>query len=53
MNSMAIETRRDPFTPMDLRAAMISTGHPQTESESQPIGPQPDLRRLMRIWGVR
>lgn len=53
MNAMAIETRGAPFLPMDLRAAMISTGHPQPDAETHPIGPQPDLRRLMRIWGIR
>jgi serine protease len=53
MNSMAIQTRGTPFSPMDLRAAMVSTGHPQPDGDPYPIGPQPDLRRLMRIWGVR
>lgn len=43
-----------PLSPMDLRAAMVSTGHPQQEDgDTHPIGPQPDLRRLLRVYGVR
>jgi len=53
MNSVAWETRGVPWDPIELRAAMISTGHPQPESESQHVGPQPDLRRLLRTWGIR
>jgi serine protease len=53
MNSVAWETRGLPWNPIELRAAMISTGTPQPDGEMQHIGPQPDLRRLLRIWGVR
>ena len=43
-----------PFSPMDLRAAMVSTGHPQQlDADTHHIGPQPDLRRMLRIYGVR
>ncbi len=53
VNGVLIEQRGEPMAPMDLRAAMISTGHPQPEEDVYRIGPQPDLRRLLRIWGVR
>ena len=44
----------EPLSPMDLRAALVSTGHPQVEdAEEHKIGPQPDLRRILRIYGVR
>jgi subtilisin family serine protease len=53
MNSVAWETRGAPWNPVELRAAMVSTGTPQPSEEAQHIGPQPDLRRLLRTWGVR
>ena len=44
----------DVFAPLDLRAALISTGHPQQEDAGlHPIGPQPDLRRMLRTYGIR
>jgi len=44
----------NPLSPMDLRAAMVSTGHAQQDdAQEHKIGPQPDLRRLLRIYGVR
>jgi len=53
MNSVALETRGEPWDPLALRAAMVSTGQPQQEEDFEHIGPQPDLRRLLRVWGVR
>ncbi len=53
MNSVAIETRGEPWNPIELRAVLRSTGHPQADPSSNPIGPQPDLRRLLHIYGVR
>ncbi len=53
MNSVAIETRGEPWDPIELRAAMTSTGHPQTGNLDQWVGPQPDLRRLLRTYGIR
>jgi serine protease len=53
MNSVAIETRGVAWDPLALRAAMVSTGHPQQQEGLEHIGPQPDLRRLLRLWGVR
>jgi len=53
MNSVAIETRGEPWNPIELRAVLRSTGHPQAGPSSNPIGPQPDLRRLLHIYGVR
>ncbi len=47
----ALELRGQPFAPMDLRAALVSTGTPQQGEEI--IGPQPDLRAFLRSWGVR
>lgn len=53
MNSVAWETRGEPWNPMDLRAAMVSTGTPQATGDTNHVGPQPDLRRLLRTWGTR
>lgn len=53
MNSVAIETRGEAWDPWDLRAAIRSTGHPQTGDPSKAIGTQPDLRRLLRTYGIR
>jgi hypothetical protein len=46
--SVAIELTGEPWTPEELRAALVATGTPQT-GESL-IGPQPDLRRLLRTY---
>jgi len=53
VNGVMIEQTGKPMAPMDLRAAMVSSGHPQPDGQTYPIGPQPDLRRILRIWGVR
>ena len=53
MNSVAIETGSEPWDPLELRAVLSSTGHPQTGDGVEAVGPQPDLRRLLRIYGVR
>lgn len=52
VQSVAWEIRGAPLSPEDLRAMMISTGTPQPESSTELIGPQPDLRRLMRTYLV-
>ena len=53
MNSVAWEVQGTPWNPMELRAALASSGHPQPDTDTEPIGPQPDLRRLLRTWGIR
>jgi hypothetical protein len=54
LNGFWTQRTGEPLGPMDLRAAMVSTGHPQQfNAETHHIGPQPDLRRLLRIYGVR
>jgi hypothetical protein len=52
-NSVAWEIRGAPWNPVDLRAALRATGMPQAEDDPFVIGPQPDLRRFLRTWGVR
>lgn len=52
-SSVAIEVRGAPWDPIDLRAAISSTGTPQAEGSGEHIGPQPDLRRLLWTWGAR
>jgi hypothetical protein len=52
-NSMAWETRGGPWEPTELRAALVSTGMPQVDAGDYHIGPQPDLRQFLRVWGVR
>jgi serine protease len=52
-NSVAWELWGQPWDPMDLRAAMVRTGTPQPPADLERIGPQPDLRQLLRTWGVR
>jgi len=46
--SVALAVHGQPFDPLDLRALMISTGSPQAEEGEQHVGPQPDLRGLLR-----
>lgn len=46
--SVAIELTGAPWTPEELRAAMVATGTPQAGAFQ--IGPQPDLRRLLRTY---
>ena len=53
MNSVAIETGAGPWNPLELRAVIASAGHPQMGDGLEAIGPQPDLRRLLRIYGIR
>ncbi len=52
-NSMAWETRGEPWEPTALRAAMVATGVQQVDGDDHHIGPQPDLRQFLRVWGVR
>ena len=53
MNSVGWELHGEPWDPVDLREAMISTGHPQPSEEERMIGAQPDLRRMLQTWGIR
>ena len=46
--SVAIELTGEPWTPAELRAALVATGTPQVGERL--IGPQPDLRRLLRTY---
>lgn len=46
--SVAIELTGEPWDPAELRAALVATGTPQAGEER--IGPQPDLRRLLRTY---
>lgn len=52
-NSVAWQLWEAPWDPIDLRAAMILSGTPQPADDPYHIGPQPDLRRLLRTWAVR
>lgn len=52
-SSVSIEVRGQPWDPIDLRAAIASTGTPQAGDSGAHIGPLPDLRRLMWTWGAR
>lgn len=44
-----------PWDPLDLRQALVESGWPQPEADAaeHPIGPMPDLARLLRSWGLR
>jgi hypothetical protein len=46
--SVAIAETGEPWTPEELRAALVATGTPQRGEHR--IGPQPDLRRLLRTY---
>lgn len=48
----AVALARDgaPWSPEAVRAAMVATGTPQPADDPQRIGPQPDLRRLLRTY---
>ena len=52
-NSIAVETWGEPWEPMALRAALVQSGTPQEDESLAHIGPQPDLRRLLRAWAAR
>jgi hypothetical protein len=49
VQSVAIEETGEPWSPADLRAALVATGTPQPEGDER-IGPQPDVRRLLRTY---
>ena len=52
-NAVAIERNGEPWAPLELRAALKSTGIPQPEDDPYHIGPQPDIRRFLWEWGLR
>ncbi len=49
VQSVAIAVHGEPFDPFDLRALMVSTGTPQPEGDPYHVGPQPDVRRMLRV----
>jgi hypothetical protein len=51
MQSVAIAQGQPPWTPVELRAELASLGSLQADPENGWIGPQPDLRRLLRSVG--
>ncbi len=51
--SIAIAMGRAPWEPLALRQLMVQTGTPQTNPETALIGPQPDLRGMLRMAGLR
>ena len=51
--SIAIAMGRAPWEPLALRQLMAQTGTPQTNPETALIGPQPDLRGMLRMAGLR
>lgn len=46
--SVAIELTGEPWEPRELRGALVATGTPQAGEAA--IGPQPDVRRLLRTY---
>jgi hypothetical protein len=48
--SVSIAVTGEPWTPDALRAALVASGSPQQGVAH--VGPQPDLRRLLRTWFV-
>ena len=40
-----------PWSPADLREVLVSTGLPQPVEQTEHIGPQPNLRTLLRTYG--
>jgi hypothetical protein len=51
LQSVAVATRGAPLTPAEVRAAFVAAALPPAEG-SEPIGAQPDLRRVLRTWFV-
>lgn len=48
LQSVSIETTGQAMDPMDVRSLLASLGTPGPAGDDHPIGPQPDLRRLLR-----
>ncbi|MFZ5480562.1 MAG: S8 family serine peptidase [Myxococcota bacterium] len=51
VQSVAIARNGEPWAPEDVRAALASTGDPP--AGSVPLGPRPDVRRLLRTYFLR
>ncbi len=51
--SIAIALGRGPWEPVALRQLMVQSGTPQANPEAGLIGPQPDLRGMLRMAGLR
>lgn len=47
----ALQVRGEPWLPMDLRAALVSTATAQTGDVL--VGPLPDLRTFLHTWGTK
>jgi len=48
--AVALQRWHRPWDPLELRAALVSTGTPQPDTDTHHIGPLPDLRRLLRSY---
>ena len=51
VGSVAIAVRGEPMAPEEMRDLMRTTGTPQPAGDSNLIGPQPNVRRMIR-YGV-
>ena len=49
VQSVALATRGEPLTPVELRAALVTSGL-QPPDGTAPVGALPDLRRILRTW---
>lgn len=50
VQSAAMARGGAPWDPYEVRAALVATGTPEPADSPFHIGPQPDLRRLLRTW---
>lgn len=50
LQSVAIETRGEPLTPVEIKALLVRSGDPEVGEAG--IGPQPNLLRALRTWFV-
>lgn len=51
--SISVAMGRGPWEPLALRQLMVQTGTPQASPEAGLIGPQPDLRAMLRLAALR
>ena len=50
LQSVTLAQGQPPWEPRELRAALVASGTPQAAGDTALIGPQPDVRRLLRTW---
>lgn len=50
MQAVSLAQGQPPWEPAELRAALVANGTPQDPGDSARIGPQPDVRRMLRVW---